>query len=395
MTTQSMMQPADALTKDQELALGRRIQKKLSAESATALEATTPEVAIASMQEEINRGLAGLNLSDRRRYSNALAAALNSEKTSKKLMEWAPSFEYFTPADMATLQDGWTDKLLKSFESAMEKNGYESTVFADEPGFDASDRRKFQRDGDRAADALVRSNILLVRSMAHEFKRRMPASPDHEEIFAMGMVGLWKAARKYDPRRENKFSTVAYNWIRQSIVREINNTHRLVRLPENRVGDYIAISRLRRELKDRDISEAEFEDYVTEKLGLSKEKTREINNAAGNHASLNKTVGDDDGEKELIHYVAKSTPAAEEVAIESEMQTILDMALGDLEPLELEIVVSSFKLSYGNIEHRTVKAICADAAISPSQYRRYSANAMKKIREHMDSYGVSFADFFS
>lgn len=96
-----------------------------------------------------------------------------------------------------------------------------------------------------------------------------------------------------------------------------------------------------------------------------------------------------------MHYVAKSAPAAEEIAIESEMQTILDIALGDLEPLELEVVVSSFKLNYESMEHRTVKAICADAAISPSQYRRVASGAMKKIREHMDAYGVGFADFFS
>ena len=389
-----MMQPAENLSKDQELALGKRIQKKLSADAGIVLEALTPEEAIASNQEDLNRGLEALPIDARRVYSQALAASLNSEKDPKKLMEWAPAFEYFTSVDMATMQTGWTDKLKKSFDSAMVRGGYESSAFADEPGFDAITRRMLQRDGKRAAESLVSSNILLVRSMAHEFKRRMPASPDHEEIFAMGLVGLWKAARKYDPRRGNKFSTVAYNWIRQSIVREINNTHRLVRLPENRVGDYIAISRLRRELKDQDISEAEFEDYVTEKLGLSREKTREINNAAGNHASLNKTVGEDEGEKELIHYVAKAAPAAEEIAIESEMQTILDMALSDLDPLELEIVVSSFKLSYGSIEHRTVKAICTDASISASQYRRISAGAMKKIKEHLDSYGVGFADFF-
>lgn len=389
-----MMQPAENLSKDQELALGKRIQKKLSADAVFVLEALSPEEAIATQQEEFNRGLAGLTPSARKIYTGALAQGLNKEKDPKKLMEWAPSFEYFTAADMATLQSGWTDKLKKSFSSALERGNYEATTLAEDPGFDALTRKKLQRDGERAAHSLVSSNILLVRSMAHEFKRRMPASPDHEEIFAMGMVGLWKAARKYDPRRENKFSTVAYNWIRQSIVREINNTHRLVRLPENRVGDYIAISRLRRELKDVELSESEFETYVTEKLGLGREKIREINNAAGNHASLNKTVGEDEGEKELIHYVAKAAPAAEEIAIESEMQTILDMALSDLDELELEIVVSSFKLSYGAMEHRTVKAICADADISPSQYRRISAGAMKKIREHMDSYGVSFADFF-
>lgn len=391
-----MMQPAENLTKDQELALGERIQRKLSVDAALVLETLTPEEAIASNQEDLNRGLAALEPSIRRGYSSALAQNLNRESDPKKLMEWASAFEYFTADDMAFLQAGWSDKLKKSFNSALDRGKYEASVHAETSGFDAATRRFIQRDGDKAAYDLVRSNILLVRSMAHEFKRRMPASPEHEEIFAMGMIGLWKAARKYDPRRGNKFSTVAYNWIRQSIVREINNTHRLVRLPENRVGDYIAISRLRREFKDQeDLTEAEFESYAAEKLGLTHDKIREINNAAGNHASLNKTVGDEDGEKELIHYVAKSAPAAEEIAIETEMQTILNMALSDLEPLELEIVVSSFKISYGAIEHRTVKAICADASISPSQYRRISAGAMRKIKDHMDSYGVGFADFFS
>lgn len=389
-----MMQPAENLTKDQELVLGELIQKKLSVDSAVILEATTPEKAIAdNKQEEINRGLVALDPTLRQSYTNALAKELNSQKDAKKLMEWAPAFESFTAEDIDTLQEGWSDKLKSSFNKAMDKLGYEATVFANDKGYNNTARSTYLHEGEKASYELVTSNILLARSMAHEFKRRLPASPDHEELFAMGMVGLWKAARKYDPRRGNKFSTVAYNWIRQSIVRDVNNTHRLVRLPENRVGDYSAISRLRREHKDSELSEIEFEELVMKELGLSRDKIREINNAASNHASLNKVIGDDEGEKELIHYVAKSAPAAEELAIESEMKTVLDMALGDLEPLELEIVVSSFKLDYNLIDHRTVKAICADADISSSQYRRISGIALKKIKRHMDSYGITFSDF--
>lgn len=389
------MQPAKSLPKDQELALGDRIQLKLSADAAEILESTNPAAAMVDDPESYSRGLAALDLSLRREYTSALASALSTEKTSKKIMEWALAFESFSDDDFAILQMNWKADRKDSFAKTLAKENYRAGIFASTPGFDAATREFYKRDGDKAARDLVSSNILLVHKMVHDFRNRMPASPDHEEVFAMGLLGLWKAARKYDPRRGNKFSTVAYNWIRQSIVREINNTHRLVRLPENRVGDYSAISRLRRELKDRELTESEFEDHVASELGLSREKIREIINAAGSHASLNKTVGDEDGEKELIHYVAKSAPAAEELAIESEMQTILDMALGDLEPLELEIVVSSFRMSYGDIEHRTVKAICAEAGITASQYRRISHGAMKKIRTHMDSYGVSFTDFFS
>ncbi len=391
-----MMQPAQNLTKDQELELGRRIQRKLSVDAAIAIEAMSLEEAMGvPQQENLIRSLGAMQPSARSLYTETLAKKLSTVKESKKIMEWDSAFEYFREADIRTMQAGWSDKLKATFDAALSRGGYVASALAMEPGIGGEARLVADRVGTKASHELVQSNILLVRHMAHEFKRRMPASPDHEEIFAMGMIGLWKAARKYDPRRENKFSTVAYNWIRQSIVREINNTHRLVRLPENRVGDYIEISRIRRENKDRELTEVEIEDIAMDELGLSREKIREINNAAGNHASLNKTVGEDDGEKELIHYVAKAAPAAEDTAIESQMQSILNMALSDLEPLELEILVSSFKLSYGAIEHRTVKDICADAGISASQYRRLSANAMKKVRDHMDSYGVSFADFFS
>lgn len=391
-----MMQPAENLTKDQELELGRRIQRKLSVDAAYAIEAMSLEEAMgASEQENLTRSLGAMQPNARSLYTETLAQKLSTVKESKKILEWESAFEYFRPSDIRTMQAAWSDKLKKTFDAALAKGGYVASSLADEPGLNSAARDAAQRIGTQASRDLVRSNTLLVRHMAHEFKRRMPASPDHEEIFAMGMIGLWKAARKYDPRRENKFSTVAYNWIRQSIVREINNTHRLVRLPENRVGDYIEISRIRRENKDRELTEVEIEDIAMSELGLSREKIREINNAAGNHASLNKTVGEDDGEKELIHYVAKAAPAAEETAIESQMQSILNMGLSDLEPLELEVLVSSFRLNYGAIEHRTVKDICADAGISASQYRRISATAMKKVRDHMDSYGVSFADFFS
>lgn len=393
---EATLQTAPPLTKEEELDCGIKIQNKLSAEAANEFEMMNPAMVLENKddREKILRGMRGMDPKHRSAFSAEMAQKFN-DSSVERLMDWAPAYEFFSEEDSTNLQAGWDQKKAKSFEGAMKRAGRVMSSKVDAPGIHISQRAQIIRIGDRAATDLVKANILLVHSAAHEFEKKMGKIIEYNEFVAQGMIGLWKAVLKYDPERGNKFSTVAYSWIRQSITREVNNTYRLVRLPENRVGDFIELSRYRRSLSDEDITDSEFEALAMEKFSLTREKIREIMNAASTHASLNKKVGTEDGEKELHHFVAKSAPAAETHAIENQMQTILDMALSDLSEVELEVVVSSFKLDYGTIEHRTVKAICADRDITPSQYRRISAGAMAKIKEHIDSYGVTFTDFFN
>lgn len=393
---EATLQTAPPLTKEEELECGTLIQNKLSAEAANEFELMDPEVVLSDKddREKVLRGLRGMDPKHRSAFSSTMAKKFN-DSSVERLMDWAPAYEFFTQEDSVKLQAGWDKKKTSSFEAALKRSGRVMSSKVESQGIPISERAQIIRKGDRAATDLVKANILLVHSAAHEFEKKMGKIIEYNEFVAQGMIGLWKAVLKYDPERGNKFSTVAFSWIRQSITREVNNTYRLVRLPENRVGDFIELSRYRRSLNNEDISDSEFEKLAMEKFDLTRDKIREIMNAASTHASLNKKVGTEDGEKELHHFVAKSAPAAETHAIENQMQTILDMALSDLTEIELEVVVSSFKLDYGSIEHRTVKAICAERDITPSQYRRFSAVAMTKIKDHMDSYGVTFVDFFN
>lgn len=85
------------------------------------------------------------------------------------------------------------------------------------------------RKGDRLArDQMIRSNLRLVVNIARQYVGRGIAFQD---IVEEGNIGLLKAADRFDPEKDFKFSTYATWWIKQSIRRSLLNTSRTIRIP--------------------------------------------------------------------------------------------------------------------------------------------------------------------
>src|SRR4051812_27695623 len=83
--------------------------------------------------------------------------------------------------------------------------------------------------GDLAAkERLINSNLRLVVSVARKYQGQGLAFGD---LVQEGMLGLIRAAEKFDWRKGFKFSTYATLWIRQSIQRGLENSSRTIRLP--------------------------------------------------------------------------------------------------------------------------------------------------------------------
>lgn len=92
-------------------------------------------------------------------------------------------------------------------------------------------------DADRdAQDRLVRANVGLVWKMAWVCYRVGEAHPLHDEVQAAGMIGLWRAARTFNPGHPSgaKFSTYACPSIRREMQRAIEF---------NRRGGFTGVSR--------------------------------------------------------------------------------------------------------------------------------------------------------
>jgi len=71
----------------------------------------------------------------------------------------------------------------------------------------------------RTVDKLVAANQKLVYLVANRYRGKF--WEQQEDIEGAGMLGLVKAAQRYDPSKGNKFSSLAVVWIKGEILRFI------------------------------------------------------------------------------------------------------------------------------------------------------------------------------
>ena len=125
-----------------------------------------------------------------------------------------------------------------------------------------------RRRADAAINRIVQANLPLVHWVARKYN-----APGvlYEDIVEEGTYGLIYATQEFKPELGTKFSTYAALWIRQKIVRMIENESRLIRVPTSQWGVKRkinhAISMLRL-ASDRDPTVVE----IAEAMGLSQEQ---------------------------------------------------------------------------------------------------------------------------
>ncbi len=88
--------------------------------------------------------------------------------------------------------------------------------------------KRIEKGDLQAKEKLVNSNLRLVVSLAKRYQgQELPLL----DLIQEGVLGLIRAAEKFDWRRGYKFSTYATFWIRQAIQRGLGNQARTIRIP--------------------------------------------------------------------------------------------------------------------------------------------------------------------
>ena len=170
--------------------------------------------------------------------------------------------------------------------------------------------------GDRTArETMINSNLRLVVSIAKRYRRRDLPFLD---LIQDGVLGLMRAAEKFDWRRGHKFSTYASWWILQAIKRGDDISSRTIRLPVHvvervqrvRLSERELEKRLRREPRPQEVALA---------VGLSVKQVVETQAAGRAVTSLDKPIGDEQATLgELMAAQQPGTPEEVHKSIDGE-----------------------------------------------------------------------------
>ena len=220
----------------------------------------------------------------------------------------------------------------------------------------------------------IEHNLKLVVAIAKDYRNLGLSFPD---LIQEGNLGLIRAVEKFDHRRGFKFSTYAVWWIRQALVRAIQNHSRTIRLPSH-VHDRLQRSqRVRAELTGklgREPTPAE----LAPALGTDTDSLEALDRLSREAISLESNVAGT--EKRLEDFVPDATADRPDGGIDDDrMRMGVGSLIGGLTPREQLILRLRYGL--GGEEEHTLEQIGQSLGLSRERVRQLEARALKKLRE--------------
>lgn len=236
--------------------------------------------------------------------------------------------------------------------------------------------RKSAAGDESARRRLEEGNLRLVVSLAKHYTGRGVPLMD---LIQEGNLGLMHAAEKYDYTKENRFSTYASWWIKESMQRAIDQQSREIRVPVHVAENMKKVQRAAKELQQelgRDAAPKE----IAEKMGdLTEEEVKNILTYFQSPVSFETPIGED-GEDSLGDMVEDRSEATPEEAMDilvrrEEVQELLE-ALSDR---ERQVIRLRFGLEDGR--SRTLEEIGGQLGVTRERVRQIEARAMEKLRK--------------
>jgi len=242
--------------------------------------------------------------------------------------------------------------------------------------------QRIERGDLEAKEQLIEANLRLVVSVAKKYQGAGDLCL--LDLIQEGVLGLIRAAEKFDWRKGFKFSTYATLWIRQAIQRGLADRGRTIRLPSNVAQRERQIAAASRRLNVELGREPTMEE-LAEASGVPLPQVIELREASRVVASLDQPVGDE-GDAAFGDLLASGEQPVEEAIHVTWREDVVLREVGDLPEPQRSVVRMRYGLN-GSNEPQTVSRVARELGLPAREVRRAEEQALVELslRREMQS----------
>jgi len=247
---------------------------------------------------------------------------------------------------------------------------------------------RYQKNKDKESlGKILEKNSLLVHKIAARYSKYLNHDLSHEDLVSAGNIGLMIAINKFDASKGNQLSTYAVHWIKQSIIREIQNSGHRVRVPVHIIEKIKQAKKIHDNMKTADfidvnpssaysLSENEYQHYIKlYKIFFSAKIDLDKNIGDDNNTSLLEMIDPERG-KALFNNPDISNPEKE--AMYRILKDDINKILSTIPQKEAEVIELRFGLN-GN-KAMTLEEIGNMYNVTRERIRQIEAKALRRLR---------------
>jgi len=228
--------------------------------------------------------------------------------------------------------------------------------------------------GKEARWRLIEANFRLVVSIA---KKYVGHGVSFMDLIQEGNIGLIKAVEKFEYQRGFKFSTYATWWIRQAVSRALSDQGRTIRVPVHMGERITQLSRVSRELVQRN-GHTPTEEEIAKEMGITMRLLERIRQASQFPLSLEMEVGEE-MDSTLGDFIEDDTSLAPDTsAINQLLSERMDDVLASLSARENRVLQLRFGLQDGR--SYTLEEVGQKFGVTRERIRQIEAKALSKLR---------------
>ncbi len=239
---------------------------------------------------------------------------------------------------------------------------------------EARTARGIHQGDPKALEKLVKANLRFAVSVARNYQHQgLPLS----DLIHEGNLGLIRAAKRFDEKKNFKFISYAVWWIRQGILQALAQQSRIVDLPLNRVGTIYKISKAQCKLEQKYRRTPNIEEIARE-LEIGEEEVWETIRIGNVHLSLDAPLqqGEDNNHLDLLQYETQEHP--DDSVMGNSLNEEISQTLDTLTGREKEVIQLYFGI--GRESALTLDQIGLRFNLTRERIRQIKQTALRRLR---------------